>query len=116
MAKSTRAKASTSSKASKTAKKQDTGMAVVAYILFFVPLLTDSKNDPFVMFHVKQGLVLLIAWIGVSILSWVPVVGLFAGLLNIALFVLWIIGILNAINGQKKELPVIGQYASRINL
>lgn len=111
MAKATSTKAKTSS-----AKSNDTGMAIVAYILFFVPLLTESKNDPFVMFHVKQGLVLLIAWVVVSILSMLPVLGLLALPLNIVLFVLWIMGILNAVNGEKKELPIIGQYASKINL
>lgn len=34
-------------------KEKNIGMAVVAYILFFIPLLTDAKNDPFVKYHVK---------------------------------------------------------------
>lgn len=109
------AKASTKAKSS-AAKSNDTVMAIVAYILFFVPLLTESKNDPFVMFHVKQGLVLLIAGVTVSILGMIPILGLLALPLNLVLFVLWIMGILNAVNGEKKELPIIGQYASKINL
>jgi len=110
------AKATSPKTKSSTAKTNDTGMAIVAYILFFVPLLTESKNDPFVMFHVKQGLVLLIAWVAVAILGMIPVLNLLALPLNLVLFVLWIMGILNAVNGEKKELPVIGQYASKINL
>jgi len=38
-------------------------MAILAYILFFIPLLTDSKNDPYVKYHIKQGLVLFIGGI-----------------------------------------------------
>lgn len=91
-------------------------MAIVAYILFFVPLLTESKNDPFVMFHVKQSLVLFIAFVASGLLGSIPVIGLLTGIVNIVLFVFWIMGILNAINGEKKELPIIGQYASKINL
>ena len=107
----------TSTKAKSTpSKSNDTAMAVVAYILFFIPLLTESKNDPFVMFHVKQGLVLLITGVAVSILGMIPILGLLALPLNLVLFVLWIMGILNALNGEKKELPIIGQYASKINL
>ena len=31
-------------------------MAIIAYILFFVPLLTgDRKKSPFVKFHTNQG-------------------------------------------------------------
>ncbi|MBP6855591.1 MAG: hypothetical protein KBC26_01280 [Candidatus Pacebacteria bacterium] len=33
--------------------KKNIAMAIVAYILFFIPLLTDAKNDPFVKYHVK---------------------------------------------------------------
>ncbi|GAF91940.1 unnamed protein product, partial [marine sediment metagenome] len=43
-----------------TKKEKNTGMAIVAYILFFIPLLTDAKNDPFVKYHVKQGLSLFL--------------------------------------------------------
>jgi uncharacterized membrane protein len=108
--------AAKSTAAKKSSPKADTTMAIVAYILFFVPLLTESKNDAFVMFHVKQSLVLLLCWIALAIVGMIPVIGFFAGLLQLALFILWIIGILNAINGAEKELPIIGQYASKINL
>jgi uncharacterized membrane protein len=95
--------------------QKNTGMAVVAYILFFVPLLTDAKNDPFVKFHVKQGLVLLITSVAISVVgSFIPVVGWsvirpLGGLFTLVLFVM---GVLNAVNGVEKELPVIGKYAS----
>jgi uncharacterized membrane protein len=46
-------------------------MAIVAYILFFVPLLTESKNDPFVKYHVKQALGLFICGVIVFVLSWI---------------------------------------------
>ena len=87
-------------------------MAVVAYVLFFVPLLTDAKNDPFVKFHVKQGLILFIACVASAVFIRLPVIGWVLMVpLNIALFVLWIIGILNALSGKQKHLPFIGEYA-----
>ena len=96
-------------------KDKNTGMAVVAYIIFFIPLLTDAKNDPFVKYHVKQGLVLFICavvvWLIVSI---IPFLGwIIAPLLNIAILVLAIIGIINAVNGVEKPLPLIGSFASQ---
>lgn len=98
-------------------KQKNTGMAVVAYLIFFVPLLTEAKDDPFVKFHVKQGLVLFLAWIVLTIFSVVPVIGWFLGpILSLGLLILMVIGILNAVNGETKELPLIGQYASKINL
>lgn len=92
---------------------KNTGMAVVAYILFFIPLLTDAKNDPFVKFHVKQGLVLFIGWVIVWVIGWFisyllwPIISL----LDLALFVLMIVGIINAVNGKTEPLPVVGKFA-----
>jgi len=92
--------------------KKNTGMAVVAYILFFVPLLTEAKNDPFVKYHVKQGLVLFIGYIIEMFVGSIPFLGwLLSPLLGIFLLVLLIIGIMNAVGGKEKSLPVIGKFA-----
>jgi len=101
----------------KTDKQKNTGMAVVAYILFFVPLLTDAKDDPFVKYHVKQSIVLLILIVGGWIIGIIPILGwILALLLPIFEFVLLVIGIINAVNGQEKPLPLIGQFADKINI
>ncbi len=100
------------------------GMAVVAYLIFFVPLLTESKKDPFVLYHVKQGIVLTVAgvlvWILSNILMWsMPIFFPFApllGLVNLGLFVLLIIGIAHALQGEEKPLPLIGSFAASIKL
>ena len=100
-------------KPSQEKKGKNTGMAIVAYFLFFVPLLTDAKNDPFVKYHVKQGLVLFIAGIIAGFVSWFPIIGWIIGIL---VFVDWIIGIVNAANGQEKPIPLIGQFAEKFNI
>lgn len=92
-------------------KGKNVGMAIVAYFIFFVPLLTDAKNDPFVKFHVKQGLTLFIAGFIISILSWMPIVRW----LNAAIIILLIVGVMNAANGREKPLPLIGRFAEKFN-
>jgi len=94
---------------------KNTGMAIVAYILFFVPLLTDAKNDPFVKFHVKQGLVLFLAWCVLSFVAWMPFLRWISWMVHLALFIVFIMGILNAANGKEEELPVIGKFAKNFN-
>lgn len=85
------------------------GMAYVAYIIFFIPLLTDDKDDPFVKYHVKQGLTLFLAYVIAGIVSMIPFLGWVIGpLLYIGLFVLWILGLVNVSRGEKKPLPIIG--------
>ena len=97
--------------------EKNIGMAVIAYFLFFVPLLTDSKNDPFVKFHVKQGLMLFLLGVAYSILRSFPYIGWMLfwiyPIFTLALLALLIMGVINAANGQTKELPLIGKFATQ---
>lgn len=92
---------------------QKTILAILAYLgpLVIVSYLIDN-NDPFVKFHIKQGLVLLtieaIAW-ALSMLFWL--FSPFAGIINVATLILAIIGIINVVNNRQKELPVVGSYS-----
>jgi uncharacterized membrane protein len=95
--------------------QKNTGMAILAYILFFIPLLTEAKNDLFVKYHVKQGLLVFIVWIVVGIISgilpwflyWVD------NLLSLCVVVLIVFGIMNAAKGEQKPLPVIGKFGEQ---
>lgn len=97
--------------------EKNTGMAIVAYILFFIPLLTDAKKDPFVKYHVKQGLVIfcigVIIWLVSMIIPWYWWWSFFwvVRLLQLGLLVLAILGIVNAANGKEEPVPLIGQFA-----
>ena len=80
----------------------DRVLAVLAYLglLVFVPILSGSKSE-FVRFHANQGFV----WfMDVGIIS----LGDLLGIVNLALVVLAIIGIVNACKSKKEELPFIG--------
>jgi uncharacterized membrane protein len=91
--------------------EKNKGMAILAYFLFFIPMLTDAKNSQFAMFHANQGLLVLLAGVIVSVVgSIIPLLGWFLILPfgSIFVFVLWIMGIINAAKGEMKELPLIG--------
>jgi uncharacterized membrane protein len=95
--------------------EQNKGMAVIAYILFFIPLLTgDHKKSRFVMYHTNQGLVLFLfsvgGWIVSSILMLILIGFLLMFVIGIASLVFFIIGIINALNGKMKPLPLIGKF------
>lgn len=93
--------------------KNNTVMAIVAYIIFFLPLLTSAKNDPFVKFHVKQGLIVFICGVIAYIGSMLPVLNMIDWLLHLVVFVLFIIGVINAATGKEKDLPVVGKFAKQ---
>jgi uncharacterized membrane protein len=91
------------------------GMAIIAYILFFVPLLTgDHKKSPFVMYHTNQGMVLFLFSVGGSIISsilMILIIGVFLMfVVGIISLVFCVIGIINVLNGKMKPLPLIGQF------
>ncbi|QJD83198.1 DUF4870 domain-containing protein [Cohnella herbarum] len=89
--------------------RQNKGITIVAYILFFIPLLA-AKESPFAQFHAKQGFNLFLLALAVNIvLGIIPIIGwLLLPLANLGVLVLAIIGILNVVNGQVKRLPLIG--------
>jgi len=93
-------------------------MGVLSYLSFLVliPIFAGGKSK-FVKFHANQGLILL----GVEVILWVvsmlliPLIFVGLGvlstvvwLLQIAVLVYAIIGIVNVVNGEQKQLPIIG--------
>jgi uncharacterized membrane protein len=98
-------------------------MALLCYLglLIIIPLVTEAKKDPYVKFHIKQGIILLITsvvlWIASIILAFIPVLGWIIILLAwIGMFVLIIMGIVNSLTGKEDELPVVGKYADKIKI
>ncbi len=93
-------------------------IAALSYlgILVLVPLLA-KKDSPFCQFHAKQGLVLLISWVIIGFVAVIPILGWIVSIFgSLFLFVLFILGIVNALGGQAKELPIIGQFGEKFNL
>jgi len=103
------------------------GMAIIAYILFFIPLLTgDHKKSDFVRYHTNQGTILFLFSAAMGIVTNILLAimrpmffNAFAfgaySTMNTIFTLLWvaptifvILGIINASNGSMKPLPIIG--------
>lgn len=90
------------------------GMAILAYIIFLIPLLVEKENK-FVKYHTNQGFLLFLFAIAGGLVGIIPVLGwLVSWLAGIATFVFAIIGILNAYHGEQKPLPLIGNIDIQI--
>lgn len=92
---------------------------VLAYIwILSVVVYITKKDSPFALFHAKQGLVIFVLSVINTVIDWI-IPGFFwyaiSMVINIALLVLAIIGIVYALGGEKKEIPVIGQLAKKLN-
>lgn len=100
--------------------EQGKTMAILAYILFIIPLVVEeAKKNKFAMFHTEQAIVIFIVNIIGLILGTIGsfvCIGAIFYLINLGAFVLWIMGLINAIQGEVKPLPLIGQFAEKFNL
>lgn len=86
-------------------------MAVLAYIgiLVIIPIIC-AKDSKFAKFHANQGLILFILALVCGALAKIKVIGWIFGILDAVVFIFAIIGIVYAIQGKAKELPVIGNW------
>lgn len=93
-------------------------MGVLSYIsiLVLIPILIGEKDD-FVRRHINQGLVLCVANIVCSQIGWfvglIPFIGglllLLTRLVTLGINMLCIVGIVYALQGKDKKLPIIGE-------
>jgi len=86
-------------------------ISALAYFIFFLPLIACS-DSPYGKFHANQGLMLFItAVVGNIILGIIPFLGwILLPIYSLLMFILAILGLVNALNGKAEELPVIGTY------
>ncbi|MBO4873279.1 MAG: hypothetical protein J5496_07675 [Lachnospiraceae bacterium] len=99
--------------------EQNKFMAILAYLswLVLIPLFA-AKGSRFARFHCNQGIVLaiaeIIAWALFGILKKIPLIGWIFGalswILSLICLVMAVIGIINAVGGKAKDLPVIGSF------
>lgn len=93
-------------------------LATFFTIVGFIIALATKREDKYVMFYAKEGLVLFIGWVFVGILTMIPLIGWFVlgPVLWIFLIILWVITWIHSLSGQQKKTWVIGDLAEKINL
>jgi uncharacterized membrane protein len=114
-------------------EQQNKVWAVLAYVLFLIPLLAAPKDSKFARYHTNQGLNFFIFWlvlvivlniiqaivIAVTFSSAAGLVYGFGGgllafsfiwlIFAVVLIVFFIQGVLHAVRGETKPLPLIGK-------
>ncbi len=95
-----------------------TVMAALSYFgpLVIIPFLT-KKDNPFVLFHIKQGLVLLVPYLALWVIGgFMFMLAPVLSIIELALVILSIFGIVNALQKKEKGLPIVGKYSSYFNI
>ena len=91
--------------------------AVLAYlwILCLVPLILKKENK-FALFHARQGLVIFICELAIGFVGIIPFLGWLVFFFGSVLFgLLSLAGIIQALMGNYWKMPVVGDFAEKIN-
>ncbi|EPR73346.1 hypothetical protein ADIWIN_1777 [Winogradskyella psychrotolerans RS-3] len=88
-------------------------IAIIAYItligLIIAFVMNSEKKNEFARYHIKQSLGLALTGLTLLIIGLIPILGWLINIVGIfVLLYLWIMGLINAINGNEKPLPILG--------
>ena len=76
--------------------------------------MTEAKDNKFARYHANQQLLLLLFWVVAQIIASLLAFVLIGMLLYPVIYIIGIIfmvmGVINALNGEMKPLPVLGRY------
>ena len=82
----------------------------VTGIIFYIM----EKDNKFVRFHAMQSIIVFLPLLIIGIFQWtlwfIPFVGWVIGILG---FILWLVLMLKAYQGEKFKLPVVGDMAEK---
>ena len=89
-------------------KKATDVVAYITIIGWLIAYFAGTKEES--KFHLNQALVLDVAEIVLSLLAKIfgGVLGWIFGIVDIVLFILWIIGLVAAVKGEDKAVPILG--------
>lgn len=87
---------------------------VLGWITGLIFFLVE-KNNKFVRFHALQSIIVFgVLFLAGLIISWIPFIGGVIGMLiSVLAFVLWIILMIKAYQGEKFKLPWAGDLAEK---
>lgn len=100
------------------AKSNENLMAAASYLLGFVTgiiFLLIEKQSRFVRFHAMQSTILFGGVFVVNIaLGFIPILGWLVGLLlSLVAFILWILLMWKAFQGETYKVPYVGEMAEK---
>lgn len=89
-------------------------IAIIAYITIFGLLIAfimnNDKKNSFAAYHLRQSLGLGATGLALSVINVIPILGWIVSILgSIFLIVLWVIGLMGALNGKEKPVPILGE-------
>jgi uncharacterized membrane protein len=89
-------------------------LAIISYLTlagWLVAYVINSNNKgkaDFTLFHIRQSLGVGLLWVAAYALQWI--IPPFAWIANVIIVIMMIMGIVFAVQMEKRELPIVGKY------
>lgn len=95
-------------------------LTIIGWIIAYV--MHSNNKSPLGTFHLRQSLFLMLTGFATAfaqiLLLFIPFLGWLISILLyfvlLGLFILWIIGLIAAINGEEKKVPLLGDKAQQL--
>ncbi|MEN8187968.1 MAG: hypothetical protein ABFR05_12635 [Bacteroidota bacterium] len=87
-------------------------IAILSYITFIGTIIAfimnQNKHNSFASFHIRQALGIMLLSFIVNFLARYSNFGWLDNLLWLGVFVLWVLGLIGAVQGEEKRIPLLG--------
>ncbi len=87
-------------------------LTLIGLIIAFV-MNNDKKND-FASFHIRQSIgiftLFFMSFIFLFIIAFIVYIPFLSTIVNSLIFVLWVLGFIGSLQGEKKKVPIVGEH------
>ncbi|WP_347374485.1 hypothetical protein [Aequorivita sp. Q41] len=88
--------------------------ATIAYITFIgliiAFVMNTEKKNKFAQYHIQQSVGLALSGLVLGAIGMIPILGWIINILGFfVLIYMWVMGLLNAINGKQSPVPLLGK-------
>ena len=93
---------------------EDKFFAILCYLgpLLLIPLIMKKKNH-FVYAHLRQGVMFLILFLAVRVISYIPLISIIDWVLEIGIAIIFIMAIIYIVTDREFVIPYFGEIAKK---
>ena len=93
---------------------EDKNIAIIAYLTFIGLIIAIIMNNngkaAFSSYHIRQSLGMTVTGLSLGVIGMIPILGWIVSVLgSFVLLYMWVIGLMNAINGKQIPCPILGE-------
>ena len=89
-------------------------IAIVSYLTIIGTLIAfimnQNRSNYFASYHIRQALGLFLTGMVINFLQRFNDFFWLDAILGIGLFILWLLGLISAVQGEEKPVPLLGEY------